>query len=159
MSIPLKKISISEAIIKARTFCNYRDRCHKELRDKLYEMGLWKKEVDQVLMQMMDENLLNEERFARSFARGYFRNKRWGKAKIKYELQQRQIHSRLIQTALTEIEEDEYAQTIEHLIEKKFNLLSLDNPLTKKQKVANYLLQKGFQYSEFKAQLDKAVYH
>lgn len=157
MSFPQKKISVSEAIIKARTFCNYRDRCHKEVREKLYGMGLWKKEVDQVLMQMMDEDLLNEERFARSFARGYFRNKRWGKAKIKYELQLRQIHSRLIQTALTEIEDEEYTQTLEHLIEKKLNLLSSERPLTKKQKVANYLLQKGFQYGEFKGLLDKII--
>ena len=155
MSISQKKISVSEAIIKARTFCNYRDRCHKEVREKLYGMGLWKKEVDQVLVQMMDEDLLNEERFARSFARGYFRTKRWGKAKIKYELQLRQIHTRLIQTALTEIEDEEYTQTIEHLIEKKLNLLSSEKPLTKKQKVVNYLLQKGFQFGEFKGLLDK----
>lgn len=159
MPVPQKRIPLSEATIKARAFCNYRDRCHKEVREKLYGMGLWKKEVDQVIMQMMDEDLLNEERFARSFARGYFRNKRWGKAKIKYELQLRQIHSRLIQTALTEIEEDEYAQTIEHLIEKKLNLLSSEKPLTKKQKVANYLLQKGFQYSEFKTLLDISITH
>ena len=79
MSFPQKKISVDEAIIKARTFCNYRDRCHKEVKDKLYGLGLWKNEVDQVLMQMMDEDLLNEERYARSFARGYFRTKRWGK--------------------------------------------------------------------------------
>ena len=103
-----KRIPLDEAIIKIRTFCNYRDRCHMEVRDKLYSMGLYKREVDQVLLQMMDEELLNEERFARSFARGYFRTKQWGRYKIKVELKQRQINDRLIELALTEIDEDEY---------------------------------------------------
>ena len=70
-----KRISILEAIPKIRHFCNYRERCHKEVRDKLYAMGLWKADVDQAIMQMMDENLLNEERYAKSYARGHFYHK------------------------------------------------------------------------------------
>lgn len=155
MPIPQKKIPVSEAIIKIRTFCNYRDRCHKEVRDKLYSMGLWKKEVDQVMLQMMDEDLLNEERFARSFARGYFRTKRWGKQKIRYELKGRMIHSRLIDKALTEIEDDEYQSAIQHLIDKKNATLKGVHKSTRKQKVSNYLLQKGYAWSEFSPLLEK----
>jgi len=157
VSFPQKKISVDEAIIKVRTFCNYRDRCHKEVKDKLYGLGLWKNEVDQVMMQMMDEDLLNEERYARSFARGYFRTKRWGKIKIRYELQSKQIHSRLIQTALTEIDEDEYQQTIKHLIQKKLGLLKGEKSMSKKQKVVNYLMQKGYQFGDFKRELSEAL--
>lgn len=141
-------------MIKIRTFCNYRDRCHKEVRDKLYAMGLFKKEVDQVLMQMIDEDLLNEERFARSFARGYFRTKQWGRYKIKRELQQRQIHVRLIDTAMTEIDEEEYQATVRRLIEKKLKTTE-GKPLERKQKVSDYLMRKGYTYAEFKSALEE----
>lgn len=152
--VGLKRPSISEAVIKIRTFCNYRDRCHKEVRDKLYAMGLFKKEVDQVLMQMIDEDLLNEERFARSFARGYFRTKQWGRYKIERELQQRQIHARLIDTAMTEIDEEEYQATVRRLIEKKLKTTE-GKPLERKQKVSDYLMRKGYTYAEFKSALEE----
>jgi len=124
------------------------------VRDKLYAMGLFKKEVDQVLMQMMEEDLLNEERFARSFARGYFRTKQWGRYKIKRELQQRQIHSRLIDTAMTEIDEEEYQATVRRLIEKKLKTTE-GKPLERKQKVSDYLMRKGYTYAEFKSALEE----
>lgn len=124
------------------------------MRDKLYAMGLFKKEVDQVLMQMMEEDLLNEERFARSFARGYFRTKQWGRYKIKRELQQRQIHSRLIDTAMTEIDEEEYQATVRRLIEKKLKTTE-GKPLERKQKVSDYLMRKGYTYAEFKSALEE----
>ena len=75
--IPKQKLSIDEAVIKARTYCNYRERCHKELREKLYDMGLWKKDVDHVIMQMMDENLLNEERYVKSYAPAALTRRSW----------------------------------------------------------------------------------
>ncbi len=148
-----KPISVSEAVIKARTFCNYRERCHKELRDKLYGMGLWKRDVDHVIMQMMDENLLNEERYAKSYARGHFYNKKWGKYKITVELRTRQINDRLIKTALSEIDEEHYASMIQTLIEKKSKELK-GNAFEKKQKVSRYLLQKGYAYNEINPHLN-----
>ncbi|MDC1211941.1 recombination regulator RecX [bacterium] len=145
--LPKQKISIVEAIIKARTFCNYRERCHKELRDKLYSFGLWKQDVDHVMMQMMDENLLNEERYAKSYARGHFYNKKWGKYKITVELRSKQIHDRLIKEALKEIEEEDYESMIIKLIERKAKELK-GKSFEKKQKVNRYLLQKGYSYNE-----------
>ena len=150
-----KRIPLEEAIIKIRTYCNYRDRCHKEVRDKLYTMGLYKREVDQALMQMMDEDLLNEERYAHSYARGYFRTKRWGKMKIQGELRLRQIHPSLITRALAEIDDVEYEKTIDALIEKKAKTLNKERPMERRQKIANYMLSKGYQYAEFKASLER----
>ena len=80
-----------------------------------------------------------------------------GKVKIRYELQSKQIHSRLIQTALTEIDEDEYQQTIKHLIQKKLDLLKGEKSKSKKQKVVNYLMQKGYQFGDFKQELSAAL--
>jgi regulatory protein len=148
-----KPISVSDAVIKARTFCNYRERCHKELRDKLYSMGLWKRDVDHVIMQMMDENLLNEERYAKSYARGHFYNKKWGKYKITVEMRGKQINDRLIKTALNEIDEEDYSSMIKTLIEKKAKELK-GNAFEKKQKVSRYLLQKGYAYNEINPHLN-----
>ncbi|MDP4845081.1 MAG: recombination regulator RecX [Salibacteraceae bacterium] len=155
MALPSKQITLTEAIIKARTFCNYRERCHQELRQKLYDLGLWTRDVDHVIGQMIEENLLNEERFAKGYARGHFYQKRWGKYKIAVELKQRGLNERLIKTSLSEIDEDDYLAMIEHLIEKKKRELSGDKRI-QKQKVARYLMQKGYQFQDFGALLDKA---
>jgi regulatory protein len=151
--LPSKTLSITDAIIKARTFCNYRERCHKELREKLYNLGLWKRDVDHVIMQMIEENLLNEERFAKSYARGHFYNKKWGKYKITVELRSKQIHDRLIKEALMEIDEDDYQSMIKKLIDRKAKELK-GKPFEKKQKVSRYLLQKGYSYNEISTHLN-----
>lgn len=151
-----KRLSLSEAIPKARTFCNYRDRCHKELRDKLYDMGLWTRDVDAVITQMIEENLLNEERYARSYVRGHFYNKKWGKQRIEMELRMRQIHVHLIRSAMDEIDEEDYQQAIAKLIDKK--LAQVDGKeFEKKQKVSRYLAQKGYRYGEFSEALSRAM--
>lgn len=148
MAFEKKRISLIEAIVKIRTFCNYRERCHKEVRDKLYDLGLWKRDVEMAMMQMMDENMLNEERYARSYVRGHFNNKHWGKTKITYELRSKQIHDRLIQMAMTEIEDEAYEKTIQKLISKKLKEVK-GNTFEKQQKVSRYLMGKGFTYGEF----------
>lgn len=151
--LPSKTLSITDAIIKARTFCNYRERCHKELREKLYNLGLWKRDVDHVIMQMIEENLLNEERYAKSYARGHFYNKKWGKYKITVELRSKQIHDRLIKEALMEIDEDDYQYVIKRLIDRKAKELK-GKPFEKKQKVSRYLMQKGYSYNEITTHLN-----
>lgn len=154
MPFEKKRLSLEDAIPKARTFCNYRDRCHKELRDRLYDLGVWKRDVDAVITQMIEENLLNEERYARSYVRGHFYNKKWGKQRIASELKMRHIHDRLVQAAMTEIEEEDYQKAIRELIEKKWDKLD-GKAFEKKQKVSRYLAQKGFRYGEFAEALNK----
>lgn len=148
MPLPSKKLTVQEAIIKARTFCNYRERCHRELKDKLYAWGLWTKDVNHVITQMIEENLLNESRYAESYARGHFYQKRWGKLKIRMELKARGLNDTLIKIAMREIDEKDYQETIAYLIAKKLNGLK-GNKYEKQQKVARYLSQKGYQYNEF----------
>lgn len=142
--------------MKLRAFCNYRDRCHKEVQDKLYEIGVWKADADFVIEQLMEEGLLNEERYARSYVRGHFYNKQWGKAKIRYELKSRYLHDKLIQMALTEIDEEAYASTIDKLIEKKMKNLS-GSKWSKQQQVAKYLQGKGYHFSDFGSTLKKRL--
>lgn len=156
MSLAKKRAILSDVLPKIRTFCNYRDRCHKEVKDKLYQLGLWQKDVEQALTQMIEEGLLNEERYARSYARGHFNNKKWGRLKITAELKSRQVNDRLIRLALSEIDDQDYQKEIVNLITKKLRELK-GSKLSKRDKVSRYLLQKGYQYSEFNAALEQKL--
>ena len=143
--ISQKSYTIKEAILKLMQFCAYRDRSQKEVEDKLKEMRMIPAAQEQIITHLMQEDFLNEERFARSFVRGKFRIKKWGRIKIKQELKFREISSPIVKLALTEIEEKDYRQTLYTLAEKKLNLIKEPNSLKKKKKLGDYLVQKGYE--------------
>ncbi|MBE7640797.1 recombinase RecX [Salegentibacter sp. BLCTC] len=126
-------------------FCAYRDRSHKEVEEKLNKMNMIPAAQEQIIIQLMQEDFLNEERFARSFVRGKFRIKKWGKIKIKQELKFREISSPIIKIALTEIEQEKYTATLYELAEKKLDLLKEPDTFKKKRKLADFLLRKGYE--------------
>lgn len=127
-------------------YCNYQERCQKEVRNKLYENGADSDEVGQLMAELIDAGLVNEERYARNFARGKFRMKHWGKNKIVYELKQDQISEYCIKKALKEIDDTEYRDTLVKLCERKLaELKSEKNIFTLKTKVYRYLSQKGYE--------------
>ncbi|MGW1454645.1 regulatory protein RecX [Salegentibacter agarivorans] len=126
-------------------FCAYRDRCHKEIEEKLREMKMIPAAQAQIIMELMQENFLNEERFARSFVRGKFRIKKWGKIKIKQELKFKEISTPIIKIALTEIDEQKYISTLYEVAEKKLKLLKEPDKFKKKRKLADFLLRKGYE--------------
>lgn len=140
-----KSYTVKEATIKLMQFCAYRDRSHKEVEEKLREMNMIPAAQEQIIIELMQEDFLNEERFARSFVRGKFRIKKWGRIKIRQELKFREISSPIIKLALTEIEEMVYLQTLEELAIKKQKTIKEDNPFKKKKKLADFLLQKGYE--------------
>ena len=128
-------------------YCAYRDRSQKEVEDKLVEMRMIPAAREEIIIKLMQENFLNEERFARSFVRGKFRIKKWGRHKIKQELKLRDISSPIIKLAMTEINDQDYRSTLYFLAEKKLNLLKEPNLLKRKKKLADHLLQKGYEAS------------
>lgn len=140
-----KSYSIKEATITLMQFCAYRDRSQKEVQEKLREMRMIPEACEQITIQLMRENFLNEERFARSFVRGKFRIKKWGRIKIKQELKQRDISAPLIKIAFTEIDAVVYFSTLENVAKKKLKLIKEANPYKKKQKLISYLQQRGFE--------------
>ena len=143
-----KNIGTEKALQKIRHFCSYQERSHQEVKDKLYSFGLYKDEVETLLSQMIEENYLNEERYAVAFAGGKFRVRQWGRVKIKYELKQKRVSDYCIKKALASIDEDDYEKTLEKLFEdKKASLRSEKNIFIKKQKIQAYLMQKGFEPS------------
>lgn len=126
-------------------FCAYRDRSHKEVEEKLREMRMIPAAQEQIIIQLMQEDFLNEERFARSFVRGKFRIKKWGRIKIKQELKFREISSPIIKLAFTEIEEKDYLSTLYNVAEKKLRLIKEKDPYKRRKKLTDFLLRKGYE--------------
>lgn len=128
-------------------YCAYQERCQKEVRNKLYESGARKDEVEELMIMLITEGLVDEERYARAYARGKFRIKNWGRNKIVYELKQNQISEYCIKKGLAEIDEDEYRNTVRRLAEKKMTELKGDkNLFSRRSKLWRYLSQKGYEH-------------
>ena len=143
-----KNIGTERAHQKIKQFCAYQERSHYQVKEKLYGFGLYKNEVELLLSQLIEENFLNEERYAHAFAGGRFRIKNWGRIKIKYELKQNKVSEYCIKTALQSISDADYNETLRRLFEtKKKSLHNEKNIYTKKQKILSYLMQKGFEPS------------
>ncbi len=151
-----KYLTKEQALQKAKHYCAYQERCHKEVKEKLYTLGLHKQQVEESLSQLIEEDYLNEERFAQQFAGGKFRMKQWGRIKIKYELKQKQISEYCIKKGLKEIDEAAYAKALEKLASAKWKTLSSEkNIFSKLSKTQDYLMQKGYEMDLIKVELMK----
>lgn len=129
-------------------YCNYQERCHQEVKDKLYELGASTPEVENLLAELIEAGLLNEERYARAYARGRFRIKKWGRIKIVQHLKQNRVSEYCIKKGLSEIDADEYYATLQHLAERKWHELRTEkNVYQKKGKTTRFLQQRGFETS------------
>lgn len=137
--------SIKEAIQKIEYFCSYQERCHEEVVAKLRSMKMYPEEIDQIMVHLISENFLNEERFASSFARGKHRIKHWGKIRITNELKFRNISQTLINTALKEITPEEYLDTFHALAERHWESIKETNALKKRKNFCDYMLRRGFE--------------
>jgi regulatory protein len=127
-------------------YCNYQERSHQEVKDKLYELGAHTGEVNTLLAELIEAGLLNEERFARAFVRGRFRLKHWGRIKIIQQLKQHRISDYLLKKALKEIDPSEYFATASKLGLRKWESLHAErNAHVRRSKVFRYLLQKGYE--------------
>ncbi|HUQ64804.1 MAG TPA: regulatory protein RecX [Flavitalea sp.] len=141
-----KRLTPDQALQRAKLYCAYQERCHSEVKEKLYSFGLYRSDVEKILSELIEDDYLNEERFAAAFARGKFRMKNWGRVKIKYELKQKNVTEYCIRKALKEIEDSGYLKTLSKLKDQKLAELKEEaNKLVKKKKVIDYLLQKGYE--------------
>lgn len=140
-----KKLTPTQAIIKAQMACAYQERCQQEMRDKLYEWGLHSNDVENIIADLISTNFLNEERFAKAFAGGKFRIKKWGKVKIKIELKKRKISDYCIRKGLEEIDDEAYISTLKDLLNKKLKEISKGKEHVRNYKAAQYALSRGFE--------------
>jgi regulatory protein len=137
--------SVKEAIHKIEHFCAYQERCHDEVVQKLRAMKMDSNEIDEILAHLIQENYLNESRFACSFARGKHRIKFWGKVRIVNELKFRNISTYNINLALKEITAEEYDTNFNALAERNWNSIKESNGLKKRKKCCDFLLRKGYE--------------
>lgn len=140
-----KSFTPLEAKSKAESYCAYQERAQQEVRNKLYTWGLRSEQVENIIAQLIEDNFLNEERFAKAYVLGKFRMKGWGRIKIKQNLKAKQVSDPLIRLALQEINSDEYDQKLEETIHKKINMPVQNLSFTEKSKLAVYLQSKGFE--------------
>ena len=140
-----KRLSASEARQKIYRYCAYQERSHAEVRDKLYSYGLFRDDVDEILSHLITEGYLNEERFAKAFAGGKFRMKKWGRIKIAHELEAKGLTPRCIKMGLQEIDDEAYRTALEELLLKKSALNREQDLFVKRDQLARYAIQKGFE--------------
>ena len=143
MAIYKKQLTPEQALQKLKHYCAYQERCHSEVKEKLYTLGIWKKEHDAIIATLIEEGYLNEERFAIAFAGGKFRVKQWGKVKIKYELKQKQVSDYSIKKALKEIKDEEYMSVLKKLAEEKKDFLKRRTVFGKKKENNGLFITKG----------------
>ncbi|MCQ0111639.1 regulatory protein [Zhouia amylolytica] len=143
--IEKRSYTVDEAKRKLEAYCAYQDRCHKEVVAKLTQMGMIPLAIDTIVGHLIEHNFLNEERFSKSFARGKFNHKKWGRNRIIRELKARDISKYNIQTALKEIPDKAYYKTFDALAKKRLDQLTERNLYKKKKKLADYLLYRGWE--------------
>ncbi|MBF8149741.1 RecX family transcriptional regulator [Winogradskyella sp. F6397] len=140
-----KSYTVNEAQKKLEHYCAYQERCHKEVRQKLRDMNMIPEAIDVIMVHLIQENFLNEERFAKAFVSGKFRIKKWGKNRLLRELKFRGISKYSIDSALQEIDLDDYYNTLDALVQKRMEQVKEPNVYKKKKKVVDYLLYRGWE--------------
>ena len=142
---PIKITDPHLALLKMQSWCAYQERCQHDARNKLYELGLWPEAVENIIVKLIEENFINEERFAIQFAKGKFNIKKWGRVKIKQELKQKRVSDYCLKKALQQIDEEDYLATLTKVIATKKRVTTEKNPIKLKFKLASYALSRGFE--------------
>ena len=134
-----------EALEKLRKYCAYQERSYKDVHDKMWDLKIPAEWRDDMILGLMQENFLNEERFARTYARGKFNIKKWGRVKIIQGLKRHRISKKCIQLGLSEMDEDEYLEVMQHTIELKRSKLKEKNQWKRKSAIYQFVTGRGFE--------------
>lgn len=136
-------------------YCVYQDRCHQEVEQKMWDFLLVPEAKDEILLYLMKENYLNEERFTRSYIRGKFYMKSWGRNKIRNHLKFKGVPEKLINNSFDEIDDDDYRQTLTKIFDNYYSKMKGLQDYQKKSKTIKYLLGRGFEYEEIKVVINE----
>ncbi|MES2875213.1 MAG: regulatory protein RecX [Bacteroidota bacterium] len=140
-----KVFTRSECKAKAESFCAYQERSQHEVRNKLYDWGLHERDVEEIISELIQENFLNEERFAKAYTLGKFRIKGWGKIKIRQGLKLKRVPDKMIIKALKAIDPDDYMSKLKSLIEKKRATIKENDPFKLRFLLSRFAAQKGYE--------------
>ena len=151
----IKNFTNKEVQKKIEFYCTYQERSHKEVTEKLFKMGLNKNTINEILSNLIQNNFLNEARFASNYTSGKFKIKLWGKKKIKYGLKNHNVSDFNIQSALNQISVEDYEKTLNHLTKKILNSCEKENLNKKKMKVFAALKYRGWESELIYKQMKK----
>jgi len=140
-----KYVSKDDAVKKLQRYCVYQERCHKEVRSKLLSLGIYGDDLEDVIVELISDNFLNEERFAKMYAGGKFRIKKWGRIRITQELKMRRISEYCIRKAMEEIEEEDYIKTLHAIFEKRLKYIAEENEFKTNTNLGKYAISRGFE--------------
>jgi regulatory protein len=150
-----KQYTPGEALQKIAAFCAYQERTQKEVEQKLRSYGLDEDEAGEIIIRLGREKLLDEERFAKAFVRGHYRQKKWGRRRIVQDLKQKGISEYCIKSGMKEIDGEEYYQNLVDILEKKDRQEKEKNPRVRRMKISQYLTGKGYEQDLIKIALDE----
>lgn len=140
-----KRLTKEQALQKLRFYCRYQQRCQSELKEKLFELGINRKDHDEFLEKLVKENCVSDEKFAMAFVSGRFKMKQWGRKKIQKGLKEKKVSDEIAQKALEEINKREYMAMLNKLAKKRYASLKHEQYLVRKKKTMDYLMQKGYE--------------
>lgn len=146
---------MKDDILKLRYYCAYQERCHMEVREKCWELGLRGEDIENAIAHLVEDGFLNEERFAKAYAGGKFRMQQWGKKKISMMLKQKQVSEYCIRKGLAEIDGEAYEQTLQHLASRKYESLKSEQYIKRQYKTMQFLLQRGFEQDLARAVIEQ----
>jgi len=151
----LKIYDLNIAREKIQAYCAYQERCHQEVTRKLKSWGLIQEAIELLISELMQFNFLNEERYARSFSRGKFRIKKWGRKKIRAELKKREVYDKCIDFAMEEIDDKAYFETLKEVLQKKNEHEKESDSYRRKAKLTRYLVYRGYEYDLIRDALEE----
>ena len=140
-----KGLTKEQVLQKLRFYCRYQQRCQSEVKEKLFELGVNKRDHDELITELVKENCLNDERFAVAFASGRFKLKQWGRKKIQKGLREKRVSDEIAQKALEQINKKEYRAILNKLAKERYAALKHEQHLVRKKKTMDYLMQKGYE--------------
>ena len=149
-----KTLTKEQVLQKLRFYCRYQQRCESEIRQKLFELGVNKKDHDALTIELIKENFVNEERFAVAFASGRFKMKQWGRRKIQKGLKEKRVSDEIAEKALGQINKEEYMTVLNRLAEERYASLKHEQYLVRQKKTMDYLIQKGYEVDLIKEALN-----
>ncbi|NNF36612.1 MAG: RecX family transcriptional regulator [Saprospiraceae bacterium] len=150
-------MNLDIVLSKMRRYCAYRERSHKEVRYKLVEMKVYGMDLERIMTQLIEEDFLNELRYARAYVSGKFRMNKWGRNKILLGLKQQSISPYCIKKAMEEIDAVEYNAVLYQLLEKKIRQYSKDDVYSKRNKLIKYALGRGYNMNEMMSHIEALI--
>jgi regulatory protein len=140
-----KRLTKEQALQKLRFYCRYQQRCQSELKEKLFVLGINKKDHDELLEELLKENCVSDEKFAVAFVSGRFKMKQWGRIKIQKGLKEKRVSEEIAQRALEQINKKDYMAMLNKLAKERYASLKQEQYLVRKKKTMDYLIQKGYE--------------